>query len=50
MVDGADNVIATAPSHMNEATLMRNGNMRHAPLFGNSGPTSPSAPHMVNSL
>ncbi len=49
MVDGADNVVGKAPSHMNESTVMRNAGMRHAPLFGNTGPTAPSAPHMVNS-
>ena len=50
MVDGNDNVVGAAPTHMNESTVMRNGGMSHAPLFGNTGPNAPSAPHNVNSL
>jgi hypothetical protein len=46
MVDGADNIVGAAPSHMNESTVMRNAGARHAPLFGNTGPNAPSAPHM----
>ena len=46
MVDQNDTVIGAAPSHMNESTVMRNAGMRHAPLYGNTGPTAPSAPHI----
>ena len=46
MVDGADNIVGAAPSHMNESTVMRNGGMSHVPLYGNTGPNAPSAPYI----